>query len=152
MNWFNTPERVDAFLASAESWLDTPFSPNGNTKGREGGVSCQKLAGEIYREAGYDKPFNVPSVSIQRSRFSRGDSIVERWFALRPDFEIISTFTQLEVGDVIAIRVLRTVNHLGLYVGRGQFIHACDSYRVTYANLSDACWLTRWAFNYRPRP
>jgi len=131
-----------ALKASAQSWVGTPFAPNGNTKGM--GVSCQRLVVEIYREAGLGK-FSVPDVSMSHAKFAK-TSIIEEWFAGNNSFERV---TDLQVGDILGFRINKVIHHIGIFLGDGQFIHALFQVGAVVSNLSDPTWGSRHKATWR---
>ena len=141
--WFSTPERLASLHAEALSWVGTPWFPNSSTKGQ--GVSCQKLACEIYRAIGCVDT-EVPEVPMSHARFS-SESLLEKWVSARPDFSRVDAPMG---GDLLGFRIGRTVHHCGIYLGRGEFIHAIDHIGTVISQLNDATWSSRLAFIWRP--
>ena len=95
-SWFNCPERIARLEFHAASWEGTPWLPNSNTKGPRGGVSCQKLVAELYREAGFAEALDVgkeiPNVAMCHAVFAHKDesgearSLLVPWMDARRDF------------------------------------------------------------------
>lgn len=143
-SWFSNSDRRGALHSSALSWIGTPFYANSSEKGR--GVSCQKLVAAIYRESGFAE-IDVPNVPMSHARFSRGESLVEKFIAKREDFFIVEA---PEVGDLIGFRLGKTIHHLGICLGTGEFVHALHGAGVTISQFSDPTWMTRLARIWRP--
>lgn len=146
--WYNTEQRIQLLQDAAKAWIGTPFAPNSSSIGR--GVSCQKLAGALYSEAGYGE-VDIPDVPISHSRFSR-ESFVEPWFAARPDFEEIQAGEELQTGDILGFQIGHVVHHLGVYLGASLFVHCLDGIGTTIAGLQDATWQSRHVKTWRPKP
>lgn len=145
--WFCTPQRIEMLERESLRWVGTPFFPNSNTPGPNGGVSCQKLASEIYRTIGCCD-IAVPEVSMQHAEFSR-ESLVEPFMANQLNFEQVPIQT-LQSGDLLGFRIKRCVHHVGIYLGRGYFIHTITHPGTMVSSLSDATWGSRLALAWRP--
>jgi len=112
-------------------------------------VSCQKLAGALYEEAGFP-PVEVPDVPIAHARFST-TSFVVAFFNSRADFVPVS-LDDVQPGDVLGFMIVRCVHHLGVALEGGMFAHAIDGIGATTSSLQDATWASRLAHVWRPRP
>lgn len=145
--FFSKPERVAKLHAEASRWIGTPFYPNSNTPGPDGGVSCQKLAEAIYHACGFANHLTVPEVAMAHARFSK-ESLMERFLDGRPEF---SQEWPAEVGDLLGFRLYRAVHHMGICLGGGRFIHAMDHIGTVVASLSDGTWSSRLAKVWRPK-
>lgn len=148
--WFSTPQRIARLHASAESWLGTPFSANGSTKGERGGVSCQKLIGSIYREVGC-ADIAIPEAPMCHWKFSR-ESLIEKFMATIPDrvalLEEGRPTRDLQPGDLLGFRLGQCVHHLGIALSLTTFVHCMT--RAEIAHLTDPTWLSRYACAWRP--
>lgn len=132
----------------AAKWIGTPFFANSNTPGPKGGVSCQKLAREIYRGCGFcDVP--VPEVPMAYARFSR-QSLLEPFVDARTEFERVSLREPFFCGDLLGFRIGKIVHHCGIYLGKGAFIHAMEHVGTITSAMSDATWGGRLAAAWRP--
>jgi cell wall-associated NlpC family hydrolase len=90
----------------ARTFLGTPYRNGGTTRD---GVDCSGLVLNVYRR------FDValPRTSFDQSRIGEK---VNRW--------------TVEPGDLVFFKTTRNpVSHVGIYIGRGQFIHASTSAR-----------------------
>jgi cell wall-associated NlpC family hydrolase len=143
-SWFNTADRRHSLLLEAASWRGTPFMPNGNTKGM--GVSCQKLASEIYKNVGCCA-VEVPEVPMSHARFSK-ESLLEPFMDARQEFERAWPY---EIGDLLGFRLGRVIHHCGIYLGKGDFIHAITGLGTVCSSLADATWSMRHAATWRPK-
>lgn len=105
-------------LTEAEKWLGTPYKYGGTTRGE--GVDCSGLVMSLYSDA---LSIKLPRNSAAQAEFCNA---VER--------------DQLEVGDLIffAPRSTGRVNHVGMYIGNGDMIHASGSRGVMISSLNEA--------------
>lgn len=112
-----------ALLAQAYQALGTRYTFGGETP-REG-FDCSGLTQFVYKQG---NGITLPRTALEQSRASRTIS-----------------FEQMRPGDLIFFRTSGgSVNHVGIYVGRGQFIHAASGgARVTMDTLSRPYWQQR---------
>jgi len=103
----------------ARDMLGVPYHYGGESPRQ--GFDCSGLVYYSYRRAGIDVP-RVAGAQYSHTRPVRRDR-------LRP-------------GDLVFFRIgRRLVSHVGIYIGRGHFIHAPSSgSRVSIANLNDSYW------------
>lgn len=102
-------------LRVVESWLGVPYKYGGQDRR---GIDCSGLVNTIYLEA-YKTILERSSIDIMNSsvkvkkeRLSEGD------------------FVFFSIGG-------RKVNHVGIYLGQGYFVHASSSKGVMINNLSE---------------
>lgn len=100
----------------AEDWVGTPYLYGGNDKR---GIDCSGLAVNIYRQV-YKKELPRSTQQQRRLGYSVGAGYV------RP-------------GDLLFFRMKKyePLNHVGVYLGRGRFIHASSSRGVVISSLDD---------------
>jgi cell wall-associated NlpC family hydrolase len=108
-------ERAE-IIEVAKSYLGTPYRSGGTSRN---GVDCSGFVTAVYRQ------FNIrlPRTSLDQSVFG----------------ERIST-SKLEPADLVFFKTSRrqSVSHVGIYVGKGKFIHASTrSRKVRFDDLSD---------------
>ena len=95
-------DRIQALLAKATTLLGTPYRWGGESP--ENGFDCSGLVGYVYRTVlGMDLP------RVSRQMATTGEK-VER--------------TALAPGDLVFFGRRGRVNHVGIYVGEGRFLHA----------------------------
>ncbi len=120
----------EKFENEVKEYLGIPYRKGGNSRK---GMDCSGFARKVYSSLfGIELPHN----SIQQYKFS----------ALRKiDDE------ELQPGDLIffANKKRKRVNHVGVYLSDGQFIHASSSQGVTVSNLDDRYWKTRFVGSKR---
>ena len=112
-----------ALLAQAHQALGTRYTYGGESP-REG-FDCSGLTQYVYKNA---QGITLPRTALQQSQASRAVS-----------------FEEMRPGDLIFFRTSgASVNHVGIYTGRGNFIHAASGgSKVTVDNLSKTYWQQR---------
>ena len=115
--------RVQALLQRALALLGTPYRWGGTTTD---GFDCSGLVGYVFRSA---LGINLPRVS--RDMASQGQSVARE---------------QLAEGDLVFFsRSGRRVDHVGIYVGNGQFVHAPRTGKDVMVSRLDAGY---WSGKY----
>jgi cell wall-associated NlpC family hydrolase len=149
--YFCTIERIEGLEQVARSWLGTPFLCNSNTRGPRGGVSCQKLVAEIYRETGACD-IQVPEVPMSLANFSRGEGLLMGFMeGIGDRFVMVPDHTRdVLPGDLLGFRLGRTVHHCGIALPGGRFVHAITRLGTTYGQLTDPTWGSRLEIAWRP--
>ena len=110
-------------LFRAMSLVGTPYRHGGNTP--EGGFDCSGLVGYVYRSV---LGMELPRVSRQMA--TSGEA-VER--------------TALVPGDLVFFGRRGRVNHVGIYVGEGRFLHAPSRGKdVRVDSLATGYWSGRY--------
>jgi cell wall-associated NlpC family hydrolase len=90
-------------LFRAIGLVGTPYHYGGNTPAS--GFDCSGLVGYVFRDvAGIELPRTAREISEIRAPQIKRD--------------------QLESGDLVFFRSAHQVSHIGIYVGRGRFVHA----------------------------
>lgn len=158
--FFDTKERRDLLHSEIESWLGTPFHPNGAVKGH--GVSCQKLVGALMNECG----FVIGSIPDGPMDWHGGTTLIEAHLdcTLAGRFvNILGTSVgggsptgcadaprSLQAGDIIGFWVGSSVKHVGVMFDAENFVHVMRHCHVTIAPLNDPTWGNRLARAWRP--
>lgn len=99
------PDSANAVLMRALSLVGTPYRYGGNTP--EAGFDCSGLVAYVYRDV-LDRA--LPRTSADLARVGP---------ALAP--------LQMAAGDLVVFGPAGRVNHVGIYVGEGRFVHAPSS-------------------------
>jgi cell wall-associated NlpC family hydrolase len=94
-------------LFRAMALVGTPYHWGGNTP--EGGFDCSGLVGYVYRHAAY---MQLPHSSREMAAMS----------GLK-----VARMTDLASGDLVFFGSGGGVSHVGVYVGKGRFVHAPNS-------------------------
>ena len=112
--------RVQAVLQKALALLGTPYRWGGTSP--DGGFDCSGMVGYVFRSA----------LGIELPRVSR---------EMAKDGEKVDK-ASLAVGDLVFFsRRGKRVDHVGIYVGEGRFVHAPRTGRdVTVSSLDDGYW------------
>ena len=95
--------RIQDLLSKAVTLLGTPYRWGGTSP--EGGFDCSGLVGYVFRTAlGMDLP------RVSRDQAKAG--------------ELVSDRAALVAGDLVFFGRRGRVDHVGIYVGEGRFLHA----------------------------
>lgn len=119
----NNLDRNDELYAFIEKWKGVPHKMGGmSTRG----VDCSGLVIQIYKEV-YDEAF-----TNRRAR----DIFTE--------LDVVSKNDLLE-GDLVFFKIRsRNIDHVGLYLSDGNFVHASSSRGVMISNLNEAYYKKRF--------
>jgi len=118
------------FENEVKKYLGIPYRKGGASKQ---GMDCSGFARTVYdRLLGIDLPHN----SIDQFRFSELEKIDSG---------------ELQTGDLIffANKKKKRINHVGVYLSDGQFIHASSSQGITVSSLDDKYWKRRFVGSKR---
>jgi probable lipoprotein NlpC len=102
-------------------WLGTPYLPGGSTKN---GADCSGFVSSVYMEK---ERMYIPRSTTEEYKMGKdiaGDNLI--------------------IGDLVFFGNGRKVNHVGIYVGRGNFIHASSSNGVMVSPLEDNYWKPKY--------
>jgi len=106
-----------ALMRHFDRWEGAPYRFGGNSRY---GVDCSGFVHIMFRDAlGLEVPRSTKLLSRTGRRVSSRN---------------------LAAGDIIIFRTSHTNLHAGIYVGKGQFIHASKSKGVILSKLSNPYW------------
>ena len=119
----STSTRVKTVLQRAFALLGTPYRWGGSSP--DGGFDCSGLVGYVFRSIGVDLP------RVSRAMANEGVAITDR--------------TALAEGDLVFFGRRGRVDHVGIYVGDGKFLHAPRTGRdVTVSSLTSGYWAQKY--------
>lgn len=115
-----TDSRIQTVLKRALALLGTPYRWGGTSPER--GFDCSGLVGYVFRT----------TLGIELPRISRD---------MAHNGELISDKSALTAGDLVFFGRRGKVDHVGIYVGEGNFVHAPRTGRdVTVSSLEGGYW------------
>jgi len=116
--------KIKSVLTKALALLGTPYRWGGTDP--EKGFDCSGLVGYVFRNA----------LGIELPRVSRD---------MAKDGELITDRAKLAAGDLVFFGLKGRVNHVGIYVGEGRFVHAPSRGKdVTVSSLEQGYWSGRF--------
>lgn len=119
----STSARVKTVLQRALALLGTPYRWGGTSP--DNGFDCSGLVGYVFRTIGIDLP------RVSRAMANEGTPITDR--------------SALTEGDLVFFGRRGRVDHVGIYIGDGKFLHAPRTGRdVTVSTLSDGYWSQKY--------
>ena len=119
----STSSRIKTVLQRAFTLLGTPYRWGGTSP--EGGFDCSGLVGYVFRTIGIDLP------RVSRSMAHEGTAVTDR--------------TSLTEGDLVFFGKRGRVDHVGIYIGEGKFVHAPRTGRdVTVSSMDSGYWSQKY--------
>ena len=119
----STSSRIKTVLQRAFTLLGTPYRWGGTSP--EGGFDCSGLVGYVFRTIGIDLP------RVSRSMANEGTAVADR--------------TALAEGDLVFFGKRGRVDHVGIYIGQGKFVHAPRTGRdVTVSSMDSGYWSNKY--------
>lgn len=126
----NSVTAANDVLFRAMALVGTPYRYGGNTP--SGGFDCSGLVDYIYRTS--------TGMALPRTSSEMADM----------DAEKVKRMTHLVSGDLIFFDIGGHISHVGVYVGKGQFVHAPNTGgTVRLDNLEQAYWSDHFAYGRR---
>lgn len=118
-----TSSRIKTVLQRAFTLLGTPYRWGGTSP--EGGFDCSGLVGYVFRTIGIDLP------RVSRSMANEGTAVADR--------------SALAEGDLVFFGKRGRVDHVGIYIGEGKFVHAPRTGRdVTVSSMETGYWSQKY--------
>ena len=114
---------VKNVLQRAFSLLGTPYRWGGSSP--ESGFDCSGLVGYVFRTIGIDLPRVSRAMAGEGTRVANRDALAE--------------------GDLVFFGRRGHIDHVGIYVGEGKFLHAPSKGRdVTVSSLTSGYWAQKY--------
>lgn len=121
MALIETTEDIVRLDAIVSSWEGTPYAPNGAVKGKDGGVSCQKLPSEILREFGSQAPLAPDRGTLSIRQIPK---IMEEWLNSNSEYFLrVEDHSDIRPGDVLFSIFDGVRGHLALAVDKHSLVH-----------------------------
>jgi cell wall-associated NlpC family hydrolase len=118
--------KVQAVLQRALALMGTPYRWGGTSP--DSGFDCSGLVGYVFRTA----------LGIELPRVSRD-------MASKADAELVGAREELRQGDLVFFGLKGRINHVGIYVGEGRFLHSPSSGKdVRVDSLITGYWANRY--------
>ena len=122
--------QINALISEATRWLGVPYRYAGNDMN---GVDCSGLTSQVY----------LKSLKVKMPRNSREQ---QRWCLVVKKSELVP-------GDLVFFATgsdKNRVNHVGIYIGNGEIIHASSSRGVIVSSINEKYYLKRYHSSGRP--
>ena len=115
-------DSTDILNSVARKWLNTPYRYGGSS---HSGIDCSSLTQNIYMEA---YRFQLPRTSEEQ--YKQGKPVRLNW---------------IRAGDLIFFKRNRNgkMDHVGVYLGNGKFIHATRQKGVIISDLNSSYYKER---------
>jgi len=118
--------KVNMVLQRALALMGTPYRWGGTSP--DSGFDCSGLVGYVFRTA----------LGIELPRVSRD-------MASKADAELVAAREELRQGDLVFFGLKGRVNHVGIYVGEGRFLHSPSRGKdVRVDSLLTGYWANRY--------
>ncbi|HAO99795.1 MAG TPA: peptidase P60 [Fibrobacteres bacterium] len=118
----STPGSVSDLRKVAESYLGVSYVFGGQSRN---GMDCSGFVRQVYKEAkGIELPHNAAAISHYGRAVSKSD---------------------LEPGDIVFFKGLFFIEHTGIYMGNGYFIHSQSGVGVNYTQLDSPYFAAHFA-------
>ncbi len=113
--------KADAIIATARRYMGVPYLWGGTTTA---GFDCSGYTQYVFRQHG------VNLLRTSRQQYTMGTPVAK---------------ANLKKGDLVFFQTSGSgVNHVGIYIGDNQFIHASTSKGVTVSNLTSSYWVNSY--------
>ena len=122
--------QINTLISEAIKWLGVPYKYAGNDMN---GVDCSGLTSQVY----------LKSLKVKMPRNSREQ---QQWCLVVKKSELVP-------GDLVFFATgsdKNRVNHVGIYIGNGEIIHASSSRGVIVSSINEKYYLKRYHSSGRP--
>lgn len=110
-----------ALLQEYEKWRGTPFSYGGNTLH---GIDCSAFVQSIFRDA----------FRMRVPRTTKGQA--------KSGYQ--TSKSKIQAGDIVLFKTGWDSRHSGIYLEKGNFMHASTKHGVTISNLNNPYWKQKY--------
>ena len=113
-----------SIIRASESWMGCPYLFGGTTRN---GIDCSALVWQIFKQA-----FQIDLPRSTQKQFKKG---------------VYVRSSALIAGDLVFFKNQRGagVDHVGIYVGNGEFLHASTTKGVIISSLDEDYYQRRYA-------
>ncbi|GHU93851.1 hypothetical protein FACS1894156_1290 [Bacteroidia bacterium] len=112
------------FIEAIDQWMGTPYKWGGNSKS---GIDCSALVCALYKEA-----HNIVLPRTTSAMPQKLHHIVRK--------------QNLQSEDIIFFSIKeKKMSHVGVYISKGNFVHASSSQGVRINNLAESYWVKYYA-------
>ena len=119
----STSDKVKSVMQRAFSLLGTPYRWGGTSP--ESGFDCSGLVGYVFRTIGIDLPRVSRAMAHEGTQVANRDALAE--------------------GDLVFFGKRGRIDHVGIYIGSGNFLHAPRTGRdVTVSSLTNGYWAQKY--------
>lgn len=120
----------EAFEKQVQKYIGIPYRRNGAS---QKGMDCSGFVSRFYKDL-FD--LHLPHNSLAQYRFSMLHSVNEN---------------EMQPGDLVFFKHPKSkrINHVGVYLSDGQFVHASSSEGVTVSSLDEGYWKKRFVGSKR---
>jgi len=168
-SYYAAPDKLARLRAAAAELRGTPFFPNSEAPGRDGGIDCVRALHYLYRTSVAIAPIAISRQTMDHGQHSDRSLLIEAFeswpellarFACvwrrAPDAEPKLPELELLPGDALCFIAGKVPHHGGALLEHGDFLHALRRHGVHTMRL-DAVFrgwsvLGRLAAVYRPLP
>ena len=121
----------ESLVETYNQWKGTPYLYGGQTRQ---GVDCSALVQTFFKQ---NFAYNLPRTTKTQSQAGRS----------------ITPFDEKKVGDLLFFQITKKNQHVGIYIGHLQFVHASQSKGVIISRLDNPYWGSRlWQVRRVPIP
>jgi len=112
---------VSQLLNYAKTFIGTPYRSSGSSPG---GFDCSGYTSYVYKQFKIDLP------RVSKDQYKFGKSV---------------DASQAKPGDLVAFTSNGRINHVGIYIGNGEFIHSSSTQGVVISKINDPYWGPRFS-------
>lgn len=119
---YTTQTKLVKINSFYREWKGIRYRYGGNSKS---GIDCSALMQRLYNEK-FNK--NIGRTTLVQAKKGRR----------------VSKLSQLRVGDLVFFKTGKSQRHVGVYIGKSEFVHASTSKGVMKSSLKTRYWKNRF--------